>query len=143
MIRLLEFVLINHRIDLVLPSPDRSPAGKAPLDWNTRMNIAARVAKGLEYLHHKGVVYRRFMSSSDILLGDGYHPKLSQYGLAALDRLVAEDEEELCIDFTRTATIAPETAFTRKATMESNVYSFGGAGVDHRKEARRTRPGHR
>ncbi|KAF6997120.1 hypothetical protein CFC21_013376 [Triticum aestivum] len=104
---------------------DRSP-GKALLDWNTRMNIAAGVAKGLEYLHHKGVVYRKPMSSSDILLGHGYHPKLSQYGLAELGQPVAEDDEQLRINVTRTAAIAPETTFTRKATMESNVYSFGG-----------------
>ena len=90
------------------------------------MNIAAGVAKGLEYLHHKGVVYRKPMSSSDILLGHGYHPKLSQYGLAELGQPVAEDDEQLRINVTRTAAIAPETTFTRKATMESNVYSFGG-----------------
>ncbi|XP_020147504.1 receptor-like cytoplasmic kinase 185 [Aegilops tauschii subsp. strangulata] len=103
----------------------RSP-GQALLDWNTRMNIAAGVAKGLEYLHDKGVVYHIFMSSSDVLLGEGNHPKLSQYGLADLGRLVADDDEKLCIDFTRTAAIAPETRFKGKATMESNVYNFGG-----------------
>ncbi|KAF6985876.1 hypothetical protein CFC21_003693 [Triticum aestivum] len=104
---------------------DRSP-GQALLDWNTRMNIAAGVAKGLEYLHDKGVVYHIFMSSSDVLLGEGHHPKLSQYGLADLGRLVVDDDEKLCIDFTRTAAIAPETGFKGKATMESNVYNFGG-----------------
>ncbi|VAH53179.1 unnamed protein product [Triticum turgidum subsp. durum] len=105
---------------------DRSPAGKAPLDWNTRMNIAARVAKGLEYLHHKGVVYRKSMGSSDILLGDGYHPKLSQYGLADLGRLLAEDNKDWSTEFWGSTTIAPETFVTGKVTMESNVYSFGG-----------------
>jgi serine/threonine protein kinase len=44
------------------------------------MNIAAGVARGLEYLHGKGVVYR-VITSSDVLLRDGHHPKLSQYGL--------------------------------------------------------------
>ncbi|MBA0606132.1 hypothetical protein Godav_018644, partial [Gossypium davidsonii] len=29
------------------------PPGKEPLDWNTRMKIAAGAAKGLEYLHDK------------------------------------------------------------------------------------------
>ncbi|EMS53175.1 Serine/threonine-protein kinase PBS1 [Triticum urartu] len=105
---------------------DRSPAGKAPLDWNTRMNIAARVAKGLEYLHHKGVVYRKSMGSLDILLGDGYHPKMSQHGLADLGRLLAEDNKGWCTDFWGSTTIAPETYVTGKVTKESNVYSFGG-----------------
>lgn len=77
---------------------DSSP-GKAPLDWNTRMNIAAGVARGLEYMHDKGVLYR-CVKSSDILLGDGYHPKLSQYGLA-------------------------ETAMAGKLLPGSSVYSFG------------------
>ncbi|XP_044448156.1 serine/threonine-protein kinase PBL27-like isoform X1 [Triticum aestivum] len=105
---------------------DRSSAGKAPLDWNTRMNIAARVAKGLEYLHHKGVVYRKSMGSLDILLGDGYHPKMSQHGLADLGRLLAEDNKGWCTDFWGSTTIAPETYVTGKVTKESNVYSFGG-----------------
>ncbi|KAM3412189.1 hypothetical protein ACQJBY_003702 [Aegilops geniculata] len=99
---------------------DRSP-GKALLDWNTRINIAAGVAKGLEYLHHQGVVYRKPMSSSDILLGDGYHPKLSQYGLAELHQLAAEEET-----FTLSTNIAPEMLATGRVTTKSNVYSFGG-----------------
>ncbi|KAE8813687.1 Serine/threonine-protein kinase PBS1 [Hordeum vulgare] len=107
---------------------DRSP-GKALLDWNTRMKIAAGVAKGLEYLHGKGVVYSKSMSSSDLLLGDGYHPKLSQYGLAELHQLlVAEEDEGLCTTvFTRSGNIiAPEMLFTGRVTTKSNVYSFGG-----------------
>ncbi|KAK1552666.1 hypothetical protein Q3G72_021215 [Acer saccharum] len=32
---------------------DNLPPDKEPLDWNTRMKIAAGAAKGLEYLHDK------------------------------------------------------------------------------------------
>ncbi|WVY94947.1 hypothetical protein V8G54_034035, partial [Vigna mungo] len=62
------------------------PPDKEPLDWNTRMKIAAGAAKGLEYLHDKAnppVIYRD-LKSSNILLDEGYHPKLSDFGLAKL-----------------------------------------------------------
>ncbi|KAF2292934.1 hypothetical protein GH714_029966 [Hevea brasiliensis] len=62
------------------------PPDKEPLDWNTRMRIAAGAAKGLEYLHDKAnppVIYRDF-KSSNILLDEGFHPKLSDFGLAKL-----------------------------------------------------------
>ncbi|XBJ19766.1 hypothetical protein VPH35_010702 [Triticum aestivum] len=102
---------LAHVLTLSAAPPEyRSPAGKASLDWNTRMNIAARVAKGLEYLHHK----------------DGYHPKLSQHGLADLGRLLEEDNKGWCTNFWGSTTIAPETCITGKVTMESNVYNFGG-----------------
>ena len=56
------------------------------------MNVAAGVARGLQYLHEKGVAFRG-LQSSDILLGDGngdgYHPKLSQYGLAKIGQPLA------------------------------------------------------
>ncbi|KAK9013883.1 hypothetical protein V6N11_005061 [Hibiscus sabdariffa] len=55
-----------------------------PLDWNTRMEIAAGAARGLEYLHVKmkpPVIYRD-LKCSNILLGERYHPKLSDFGLA-------------------------------------------------------------
>ncbi|KAL4312463.1 hypothetical protein GQ457_01G030960 [Hibiscus cannabinus] len=64
------------------------PLDKEPLDWNTRMKIAAGAAKGLEYLHDKAnppVIYRD-LKSSNILLDEGYHPKLSDFGLAKLGR---------------------------------------------------------
>ncbi|KAF7103831.1 hypothetical protein CFC21_104772 [Triticum aestivum] len=98
---------------------DSSP-GKAPLDWNTWMNIAAGVARGLEYMHDKGVLYR-CVKSSDILLGDGYHPKLSQYGLA-------EHDKGWCTGIamrTTLGTTAPETAMAGKLLPGSSVYSFG------------------
>ena len=62
------------------------PPDKEALDWNTRMKIAAGAAKGLEFLHDKAnppVIYRDF-KSSNILLGEGFHPKLSDFGLAKL-----------------------------------------------------------
>ncbi|WOL15844.1 hypothetical protein Cni_G24625 [Canna indica] len=65
------------------------PHSKEPLDWSTRMKIAAGAAEGLEYLHDKAsppVIFRDF-KSSNILLGKGYHPKLSDFGLAKLGPL--------------------------------------------------------
>ncbi|KAL0402406.1 UNVERIFIED_CONTAM: Serine/threonine-protein kinase PBL27 [Sesamum latifolium] len=59
---------------------------KKRLDWNARMRIANGVAKGLEYLHNKAdppVIYRA-LKCSDVLLDEGYHPKLSNFGLAKL-----------------------------------------------------------
>jgi serine/threonine protein kinase len=51
--------------------------------------IAARAAKGLEYLHNKASppVIHRDLKCSNILLGEGYHPKLFDFGMAKLGRL--------------------------------------------------------
>ncbi|RID48857.1 hypothetical protein BRARA_I05336, partial [Brassica rapa] len=60
------------------------PPAKNPLDWNTRMKIAAGAARGLEYLHDRmkpPVIYRD-LKCSNILLGEDYQPKLSDFGLA-------------------------------------------------------------
>ncbi|RLM93879.1 serine/threonine-protein kinase CDL1-like isoform X1 [Panicum miliaceum] len=60
--------------------------GQEPLDWKTRMKIAAGAAAGLEYLHdkaHPPVIYRD-IKPSNVLLGEGYHAKLSDFGLAKL-----------------------------------------------------------
>ncbi|KAM6563877.1 hypothetical protein CsatB_023875 [Cannabis sativa] len=60
--------------------------GKKRLDWNTKMKIAAGAVKRLEYLHDKAsppVIYID-LKCSNILLDQGYHPKLSNFGLAKL-----------------------------------------------------------
>ncbi|CAM0909414.1 unnamed protein product [Alopecurus aequalis] len=99
------------------PSPD-----KARLEWSTRMNIAAGVARALEYLHDKGMACR-CLRTSDILLGDGdgCHAKLSQYVLVkAGQRPDGRSDARHFAD-----TMAPETCMTGTPTAAADVYSFG------------------
>lgn len=102
------------------------PPNKEPLDWNTRMKIAAGAAKGLEYLHDKAnppVIYRDF-KSSNILLDEEYHPKLSDFGLAKLGPVGDKTHVSTRVMGTY-GYCAPEYAMTGQLTLKSDVYSFG------------------
>ncbi|GMI80070.1 hypothetical protein like AT5G18610 [Hibiscus trionum] len=102
------------------------PPNKEPLDWNMRMRIAAGAAKGLEYLHDKAnppVIYRD-LKSSNILLDEGYHPKLSDFGLAKLGPVGDKTHVSTRVMGTY-GYCAPEYAMTGQLTLKSDVYSFG------------------
>ncbi|XP_043709893.1 serine/threonine-protein kinase PBL27 isoform X2 [Telopea speciosissima] len=102
------------------------PPDKEALDWNTRMRIAAGAAKGLEYLHDKAnppVIYRDF-KSSNILLDEGYNPKLSDFGLAKLGPVGDKTHVSTRVMGTY-GYCAPEYAMTGQLTLKSDVYSFG------------------
>jgi serine/threonine protein kinase len=90
------------------------------------MEIAAGAAKGLEYLHDKAsppVIYRDF-KSSNILLGEGFHPKLSDFGLAKLGPVGDKTHVSTRVMGTY-GYCAPEYAMTGQLTVKSDVYSFG------------------
>ncbi|KAJ8458048.1 hypothetical protein OPV22_030974 [Ensete ventricosum] len=102
------------------------PPDNEPLDWNTRMKIAAGAAKGLEYLHDKAnppVIYRD-LKSSNILLDKGFHPKLSDFGLAKLGPVGDKSHVSTRVMGTY-GYCAPEYAMTGQLTVKSDVYSFG------------------
>lgn len=102
------------------------PPDKECLDWNTRMKIAAGAARGLEYLHDKAnppVIYRDF-KSSNILLDEGFHPKLSDFGLAKLGPVGDKTHVSTRVMGTY-GYCAPEYAMTGQLTLKSDVYSFG------------------
>ncbi|ONK77011.1 uncharacterized protein A4U43_C02F2190 [Asparagus officinalis] len=102
-------------------TPDRKR-----LDWNTRMKIAASAAKGLEYLHDKAnppVIYRD-LKCSNILLGEGYHAKLSDFGLAKLGPVGDKTHVSTRVMGTY-GYCAPEYAMTGQLTIKSDIYSFG------------------
>ncbi|KAL9677849.1 hypothetical protein QQ045_015685 [Rhodiola kirilowii] len=104
---------------------DVSP-GNEPLDWNTRMKIAAGAAKGLEHLHDSAkppVIYRDF-KSSNILLDEGFVPKLSDFGLAKLGPTGDNSHVSTRVMGTY-GYCAPEYAMTGQLTVKSDVYSFG------------------
>lgn len=97
-----------------------------PLDWKTRMKIAAGAAAGLEYLHDKAnppVIYRD-IKPSNILLGEGYHAKLSDFGLAKLGPVGDKTHVTTRVMGTH-GYCAPEYALTGQLTVKSDIYSFG------------------
>ncbi|XP_068340935.1 receptor protein kinase TMK1-like [Pyrus communis] len=96
-----------------------------PLSWKRRLNIALDVARGMDYLHnlaHKSFIHRD-LKSSNILLGDDFKAKVSDFGLVKL----APDGERSVV--TRLAGtfgyLAPEYAVTGKITTKADVFSFG------------------
>uniref|UniRef100_A0A0D6QZ91 non-specific serine/threonine protein kinase n=1 Tax=Araucaria cunninghamii TaxID=56994 RepID=A0A0D6QZ91_ARACU len=102
------------------------PPDKESLDWSTRMKIAAGAARGLEYLHDKAnppVIYRDF-KSSNILLDEEFHPKLSDFGLAKLGPTGDKTHVSTRVMGTY-GYCAPEYAMTGQLTVKSDVYSFG------------------
>ncbi|KAG5404814.1 hypothetical protein IGI04_010933 [Brassica rapa subsp. trilocularis] len=102
------------------------PNGKTPLSWNNRMKIAAGAARGLEYLHDtmKPPVIYRDLKSSNILLGEDYQPKLSDFGLAKVGP--SGDATHVSTRVMGTyGYCAPEYAMTGQLTFKSDIFSFG------------------
>ncbi|KAI3747095.1 hypothetical protein L6452_09540 [Arctium lappa] len=96
-----------------------------PLSWKRRLNIALDVARAMDYLHnlaHQSFIHRD-LKSSNILLGDDFKAKVSDFGLVKL----APDGAKSVI--TRLAGtfgyLAPEYAVTGKITTKADVFSYG------------------
>ncbi|KAF3640792.1 putative serine/threonine-protein kinase RLCKVII [Capsicum annuum] len=90
------------------------------------MTIAACAARGLEYLNDKmtpPIIYRD-LKCSNILVGEEYYPKLSNFGLAK----VGPSGDKTHVS-TRVMGIygycAPDYAMTGQLTFKSDIYSFG------------------
>ncbi|XP_071911444.1 serine/threonine-protein kinase PBS1-like isoform X4 [Coffea arabica] len=90
------------------------------------MKIAAGVVKDLEHLHDKAnppVIYRDF-KSSNILLDEGFVPKLSDFGLAKLGP--TGDKSHVSTRVMGTYGYrAPEYAMSGQLMVKSDVYNFG------------------
>lgn len=110
------------------------------------MKIAAGAARGLEYLHDKmnpPIIYRD-LKSSNLLLGEDYHPKLSDFGLAKVGPTGNNTHVSTRVMGTY-GYCAPEYAMTGQLTFKSDIYSFGvflleiitgRRAIDNRKSAK-------
>uniref|UniRef100_A0A1D1YSI4 Putative receptor-like protein kinase At5g47070 n=1 Tax=Anthurium amnicola TaxID=1678845 RepID=A0A1D1YSI4_9ARAE len=96
------------------------------LSWDRRLKIAMGVAEGLRYLHEGlevQVIYRDF-KASNVLLDEGFKPKLSDFGLA-------REGPSDGLTHVTTAVVgtygyaAPDYIQSGHLTIKSDVWSFG------------------
>ncbi|KAL6651643.1 hypothetical protein ACP70R_010568 [Stipagrostis hirtigluma subsp. patula] len=96
-----------------------------PLSWKKRLNIALDVARGMEYLHNLG--HHRFihrdLKSANILLGDDFRAKVSDFGLM---KDAPDGNFSVATRLAGTfGYLAPEYAVTGKISTKVDVFSFG------------------
>ncbi|KAK3140322.1 hypothetical protein QOZ80_5AG0399350 [Eleusine coracana subsp. coracana] len=103
------------------------------LDWPTRHRVAMGVAQGLAYLHHDLMfpIVHRDIKSSNILLDADFEPKVADFGIAKVLHQATTAAKGGAGDASTTTIagtygyLAPEYAYSSKATTKCDVYSFG------------------
>ncbi|KAJ7948056.1 Receptor protein kinase [Quillaja saponaria] len=96
-----------------------------PLSWTRRLAIALDVARGIEYLHGlaRQTFIHRDLKSSNILLGDDFRAKVSDFGLV---KLAPDGEKSVATKLAGTfGYLAPEYAVMGKITTKVDVFSYG------------------
>ncbi|KAL5176353.1 putative LRR receptor-like serine/threonine-protein kinase [Glycine soja] len=96
------------------------------LSWKQRLQIALDSATGLEYLHKycKPPIVHRDVKTSNILLDEDFHAKVSDFGLSRI--FSNECDSHVLTKIAGTpGYMDPEYQITNKLTEKSDVYSFG------------------
>lgn len=96
-----------------------------PLSWMRRLTIALDVARGMEYLHSlaRQTFIHRDLKSSNILLGDDFRAKVSDFGLV---KLAPDGDKSVATKLAGTfGYLAPEYAVMGKITTKVDVFSYG------------------
>jgi serine/threonine protein kinase len=91
--------------------------------WDTKLNMAQEIAKGLLFIHHKGLLHRD-LHDDNVLIDGGRHALIADFGLAK--PIVSTDTSGNRNG--RAAFIPPERLMEEQGrfTEQGDIYSLGG-----------------
>ncbi|KAK1303944.1 putative L-type lectin-domain containing receptor kinase S.5 [Acorus calamus] len=97
------------------------------LSWERRLHIIHGVASALEYIHDgcNDKVLHRDVKASNVMLDDEYNAKLGDFGLARVIRHGQDTHHSTKAIAGTPGYIAPECYITGRASVETDMYSFG------------------
>ena len=105
----------------VLPVAGNRGPGRTPLDWTTRLKIAAGAARGLAFIHNSCKALKLVhgnIKSANILIDRAGNACVSDFGLCSFAPSLASNPKS-------SGYRAPESLDGRRLTQKADVYSFG------------------
>ncbi|XP_074575928.1 probably inactive leucine-rich repeat receptor-like protein kinase At5g06940 [Curcuma longa] len=130
--KLLGFCYSRGTILLIFEYQQKGSLGDAlrkpgfSMDWRFRLKVAVGSAQGLLYLHNDYVsqILHLDMKSNNILIGDDFEPKITDFGLA---RVIGEAayKSSIASELGSHCYFPPEYGCIKKPTEQMDVYSFG------------------
>lgn len=101
----------------------------AEVGWSMRVNMVKGIANALAYLHHDCTppIVHRDVTTNNILLESEYEPKLADFGTAKMLTSKSSNWSTVAGSY---GYMAPELAFTMRATEKCDVYSFGVVAIE-------------
>ncbi|PCC68276.1 Serine/threonine protein kinase [Nannocystis exedens] len=94
------------------------------LPWPRVRGIALQIAEGLQAAHAAGVVHRA-IKPGNVLLGEGDHVKVADFGMVAVEEVTQDRDAGTVVLGDAVHFIAPEQALGEAVDQRSDIYSLG------------------
>ncbi|XP_050244649.1 probable L-type lectin-domain containing receptor kinase S.5 [Quercus robur] len=117
----------NGSLDKFIFGNEKLGMEEPTLTWEKRHIIIHGVAEALDYLHNgcENRVLHRDIKASNIMLDSEYNAKLGDFGLARTIQQRGKTHHSTIEMAGTPGYMAPETFHISRATVETDVYSFG------------------